>query len=540
MAKTSAIGYIAAARQRLTASPDNTGLGQPRTSSGGPPETYDGLPAGLNFRFLSAPRASAEFTLNRFREGGGGRDVTLSLKEGVAHNVEFPVFARPVVAGFMFQAAAGPANHDGATFGTAGDTAGGGQMANGLVKPPLLSVGGGNSNLTNPQSAGDATIIVDTIGTFADTELIVVGLGGNMEFHTIMGAPSGTTITLTTPLLYSHAKGERVYEVDAYTNISAAEPAGETMLTVADEMTFGDMDDIAIVGIGSVAANGGQEYGQAEEATIMGAPSANTIVIASATEHAHSIGSWVYIVDPTANYVHFFEPVSSLAGSTDYFSVDRTVGADINERVQDGKLAQFELTAESPAAVRFNSSWICRFGAIRTALLAEDYTNQDPAADLPFRMPDGGFLFDFGGEIGVSTKLRQISAQFTNIVADDIFTDEISRDEILDLARESAISAQFYFIDEKEYYQVVYGTSAPTGGETPVTSSTFGEVVLNWDIGGTDLMSIWYPQVEWGNFPSEIDPEPRPIIVEASGQPLKKATQPLWVATVQNKTGVLY
>ena len=88
--KSSALGYVAAQRQSAF-------------------ETYPTMTSGSTFfRFLPTPTLTPEVTTNTFREGGGGRYITLALKEGIAYNMSFPMFARPTAMGFLLQGLTGP------------------------------------------------------------------------------------------------------------------------------------------------------------------------------------------------------------------------------------------------------------------------------------------------------------------------------------------------------------------------------------------------------------------------------------------------
>jgi hypothetical protein len=63
---------------------------------------------------------------------------------------------------------------------------------------------------------------------------------------------------------------------------------------------------------------------------------------------------------------------------------------------------------------------------------------------------------------------------------------------------------------------------------------------MDFSISATQRMSIFIPNLTWEAFPVEIDPEPKPIIVEAVGVPLKTGSQPLYTICVQNADTTLY
>jgi len=76
----------------------------------------------------------------------------------------------------------------------------------------------GSTTLTSAAAAGASTLTVAGITNFAVGELIRVGSGEEMELVQIHGstAPVGSTITLATNLVYSHAIGEQVVAQPAY------------------------------------------------------------------------------------------------------------------------------------------------------------------------------------------------------------------------------------------------------------------------------------------------------------------------------------
>lgn len=530
MAKTSALGYIAAKRQSV--------FGTAVT-----PDTF--------FRYLSAPTSSAEATNNRYREGGGGRDITLSLKEGIMHNVEFPVFARATIIGFLLQAATGP------TLVSGGDGAalGGGTMSNGLYDPPTLAGTPVNTTLSANVDAGATEInLTDTTGVTAGDELII-GWGANAEWVTVDADwVSGNPVTLEDtgpPIItakFAHAALEPCVEpaMVGYVGANYLPTTHTTTLTLAAGHTFVTgiaTDELSVLADADAAALG-KEFGQAE---IVGftTVTVNDVTLDAALAHSHSAGALVYQSDETntTTKIHGFEPMTGLGSALDYFTVGRAVGTDIVENIQDCKLTSFEISGEAPGPIRLQVSWTGRFGNVLTTALTEDYTNQDPEVDIPFRMPDGRFNVLFGSSSGISTELRQFTWNASNIVAEDIFTDSITRDDILDLARESNFSAQFYFNTAAEYYEVFYGDPTPTSGEgtdTPSSTATSGDIVLSFSISATERLMFWVPSIVWETFPVEIDPEPKPIIVDAVGVPLKSGSSPLWLAAVQNKDVAIY
>lgn len=527
MARTSAVGSVAAKKQGAAGAVGI--LGAPASMATG----------SRFFRFLSAPRGSAEFTNNRYREGGGGRDITLSLKEGLKHGVEVPLFARPTVMAYLLAAGVGSSGPG---------IAGGGTSSNGLTRPPKIKVTTpASATLTAAVAATSGSVTFNTTtsaNTFANLQKVVVGWGPNMEFMTLTGG-STTTAVNTAGCLFPHAKGEPIYEVKGYGTIAtiASGAVGLAGFDLSASHGFASADKLAIWG-NSTASLLGAGVGAAEELTAQTITANVVSVISPVMRNGHSVGDWVYEYDDTVttSRIHTFEPVSSLTGSLDYYSVYRSVPGSTNansilEQVQDSKLSNMTLSGESPMALKMTAGWQGRFAQTLSAPITDDYVNQS-STDLPFRMVNGKHLIKMGTSIDLSTRMRSFEWNFSNITADDIYTDAISSDEILDLARESNFNAQFYFNSSAEYYEVFYGGAAPVSA--PTTNITAGSAVLDFTISATQRMSVYIPYMTWESYPVEIDPEPKPIIVEAVGVPLKQSGQPLYSISIQNADIALY
>jgi hypothetical protein len=533
MAKTSALGSIVAKRQ--------SALG-----TAADPSTDDADNPRIFFRYLSAPTVTPEQTNNRFREGGGGRDVTLSLKEGIAHNVEFPLFARPTPMGYLMAALTGP------NAPAAGGAApvGGGSMSNGLVRPPKIhGTSPGNTTLDGPHASGATILNVVSNTDFSDGDQIVIGWGANMEFLVLT-----TATTMTVPAtLYPHANGEPVYTVAAFGILQSDYDASVDILNLEIGSTdpgFSADDVVAVVGIGTAAALG-TESGQAEEGTLENPThyADPELVLTGALTHDHGAGAWVYAVDTgvTATRIHLFEPMTALDAALNYHTVEANRAAgQVIERVQDCKLGTFEFSGEAPQALRAQINFMGRFGKVRASAITEDYVWQDVVDDLPFRMVNGNHVIQIadpaaGGDIiGMSTKMRQFTWNMSNILAEDIWTDSIARDELLDLARESNFGAQFYYENNDEYMAVYYGDKDAAEGTEPTTVATGAKFLLDFSISAALRMNIYCHQSVVESWPVEVDPEPKPIVVESALVPLKASGIPLYICAVQNKETGLY
>lgn len=70
----------------------------------------------------------------------------------------------------------------------------------------------GSTTLTAAAAAGATTLTVAAITNFADTDIIRIGAGNEMEVAVISGAPAGSTITLQQALVKAHANGDAVVE----------------------------------------------------------------------------------------------------------------------------------------------------------------------------------------------------------------------------------------------------------------------------------------------------------------------------------------
>src|SRR3990167_1384784 len=68
------------------------------------------------------------------------------------------------------------------------------------------------TTLTADSAASDTTLTVDSITGFSNADQIGIELdNGNVDWTTINGAPSGTTITITTGVTTAASTGNRVY-----------------------------------------------------------------------------------------------------------------------------------------------------------------------------------------------------------------------------------------------------------------------------------------------------------------------------------------
>jgi hypothetical protein len=396
MARTSAVGSVAAKKNGAAGAAGALGA------------TVNMASGSRFFRFLSTPRGSAEFTNNRYREGGGGRDITLSLKEGLKHPIEFPMFARPTVTGFLLGAGVGT---------TAAGIGGGGTTSNGLVHPPKIkTTTPASATLTAGVAATSGTVTFNTTtsaNTFANLQKVVVGWGPNMEFMTLTGGTTSTAIN-TAGCKFPHAKGEPIYEVNGYGTIAtiASSAAGLAAFDLAAGHGLTSVMTLAIWG-NSTSTLLGAEIGAAEELDGQTITVNAVSAISPVMRNGHSVGDWVYEYDDgiTTSAVHAFEPVSSLTASLDYYNLYRSVpgssdGNSVLEQIRDAKLMNMTLSGEAPMALKMQVGWMGRYGTTLAAPLVDDYSNQG-ATDLPFRMVNGKHVISMGAAgIDLSTRMR--------------------------------------------------------------------------------------------------------------------------------------
>lgn len=554
-AKSSAVGYVAMKRQ--------AGLDSP---VGGADMTTGAIGSGNPRYFIKALggiKFSQQPEATRYRElGGGGRDVTLELKEGVTQDPEFEVMARPTTLGMLVQSATGPSAK---TFAT--QVLGGGQVSNGFVRRPAAHATNLNAAavLSVNYDAGAASLVISGTQTaLISGDTLCIGWGPTMEFVTLSGAsvvsvPNDTTTVPISALIFPHVKGEPAMRPKAWTKLTAAADSQaadvsitQTVLTVTSSaITAGFLVNrrIAIGAIGTAGTSLGAEFGSSEEVDLHTAtPVTATTLTLSATNTAgagvllnkHSIGAWVYDVGaaaaavPASGMIHCFEPMTSLDGENDYYSFARAVSTVLYEQAVDCKVDTLTIMGEAKKPLKAKVSAASRYGKYMSSALAEDYTNQ-ATADVPFRFQNGKYFFKIGSDLELSSKCYGFDFMLDNKVARDIFTDQIFRDEVKDLAREMDLGPKFYFQSGAAYNEIMYGGSAPANNTLPSVNMATGYVVMDFRIDDTTRMAIWIPSVTWSGFPVEADPEPKPIQVEAKCTPLKSGTLPVFTMAIYNK-----
>ena len=549
-AKSSAVGYLAIRRQA-------SGLGTAAdltTTATNNPRYF------LKYRNL---KMSQMPEAQRYREGGGGgRDETLELKEGVVQDPEFEVFARPTVTGMMLQAAPGPA-----WVAYASRAFGGGPVSNGLVRRPSPSTPPFSTTLSASVDAGVATLVLaDSPAALAANDWMAIGWGPNLEFFQSAGIVGVGTVPVACPisvgppiqtLRYPHVAGEPIMRCKAVAWL-ASNTAGtlNEILVVPTALgsAFTGTRRIAISSVQNVGVttsattplwgaggNNGVEFGSTEEADTSAA-AATSITISGTLSNKHSAGAWIYDVGaaaaavPTTGMIHCFEPMTSLDGENDYFTLGRAVGSAIKEKVIDAKSEMFSLVGEAKKPLNIKTGFPSRYGQNVTTALTEDYTNQ-ATADVPFRFQNGKYFVKIGntpGDIELSTKMYGFDFNLNNNMAKDIFTDSIFRDQVMDLARTMDLSPKFYFQSAKAYNEIMYGASVPADGALPTADMATGYVLMDFRIDDFKRLGIWIPSVTWSGFPVETDPEPKPIQVEAKATPLKSGNLPVFLAAVYN------
>jgi len=516
--KSSAQAYLAAMRQ-------GGGLGVPADMVG----TAGNFP--LFFRYLPGIKCSPNLSYQRYREGGGGRYATLNLKEGFTHDIEFPVFARAIPLGFLASASTGPS-----AMARNLQNLSGGNVSNGLYHPPLKKIAGGDSTLTTFLPTGSIAGMTVALGTnFTGTDKLAIGWGPTLEFvtATTFATPTFTAFSATK---YPHVAGEPVRTVNCYTTVATANTTGASPLLVVSETGF-VAADMLVIGGRSLAGFRGLNYGASEEKAA-GTVAAGSIAFAGTLANQHAVGEWVYQADTavTTTAVHGFEPMTALGGQLDYYTFERAVGTDIIERVQDSKMGGFGLSGEALKPFTIQAKAAGRYGKTRTSAqaLTENYTNQDPSLDIPFRFPNASFHFKVGSSLNYFNRCRKFDLQLNNIQAMDVFTNAISRDEVPDLAADLELTAEFYFDNPAEYYEAYYGTGAPASGTSPSSNAVLGEVLMDLNISATERAMVWVPNGVWEGFPVEVDPDPKPIVIQTKFSPLK-GNEPAYLLAVQNK-----
>jgi hypothetical protein len=556
-AKSSAVGYLAIKRQAGLDSP--TGGADMTTGATGSGNPRYFLKA-RNLKFSQMPEST------RYREiGGGGRDIALELKEGITQDPEFEVFARPVVAGFLAQAMSGPSTK---TYAT--QSYGGGQVSNGFVRRPSASTVAFSTTLSASVDAGVATLMLaDSPASLAANDWLAIGWGPTLEFFQSAGIVGVGAVPVACPistgppiqvLQYPHVKGEPIMRCKAVAWLAA-----DTVGTQVDPMVltvptplgsaFAIGRKVAIGAVQNVNATtsggswgdptlNGAEFGGCEEINTSAATATTattiTLVAAGTLKNKHSKGAWVYDVGlaadtvPTTGMIHCFEPMTSLDGENDYFSLARAVSTALFEQVCDAKSNTFSIVGEAKKPLNIKCMFPSRYGKSQAAALTESYTNQQ-IADLPFLYQHGKFFVKIGTDVELSSKMFAFDFMVDNKCALDIFTDSTTRDEVKDLAREMEISPKFYFQSGAAYNNVIYGGSNPSNGALPSPNMATGYISMDFRIDDYTRMGIWIPSITWSGFPVEVDPEPKPLTVDAKCTPLKSGNLPVFLMAVMNK-----
>lgn len=144
------------------------------------------------------------------------------------------------------------------------------------------------TTLSGAEAAGQTTISLTSSSGFTvgDAVVFVGGAAGQTEYSVVATVPDSTSITLSSPLVYTHASGKAVYSLGAAspTTTTAEDGDTQTVLTLTSGTGFAVGDWVYIEG--STAANG--------EVRQLTAVAGDDVTFVGATNANHSIGEDVF------------------------------------------------------------------------------------------------------------------------------------------------------------------------------------------------------------------------------------------------------
>jgi len=130
------------------------------------------------------------------------------------------------------------------------------------------------ANLTADVLSGTSSLTIDNINNFSNTDLILIE-GINIpkaELNIINGAPSGSTITLTTALKFNHSTNIRVYKIPynkvefaRATTINGVKTTLETVNIMVDRSWTEYQDDVNSTGFAFFRFTDGVNYSEWSE-----------------------------------------------------------------------------------------------------------------------------------------------------------------------------------------------------------------------------------------------------------------------------------
>lgn len=515
-------GYLALAIQDRTTS---DGLNQTVALESGTFMTTTNSGAGtvLAVPFRPGLKATPNASSTKYREGGGGRDATLLIREKVGVDLTIPVFAKPLITGMLFRAALG---------------------VEGITQAPLVKAAGANTTVTAASAKGATALAVASNTNIANGDTIIIGKGPTQEAIVV----TTTGASLTVPALkFPHVIGESVIETAWVGTIAVAPAIGDVTLSIA---AIGP--GVPVTATGSLQIGDGSNYGRVEivDYTTIGAISAGRYPISGIAVHAglattaqatgiqrtHLVGELVFPIDTTTAFIHTFAPLNDISKDLDYLTAEISRANLTINRFKNLKLGKMTLKMGATKPIDIQADFMGTDGTARdkaSPLSAVAGFAYESAKITPFCYFHGNFNISAGispNYSNISTFINQMDVNFENVLAAELYDTNITRDDVIALARNITFSAKVYFDSASTfqlYNQVYFGID----GNSPTTAANISAVIPNGSVSmryafkePTDAtfkeMHFWFPNVVWEKAEVDLDPEPKPLEMTVSGSPL--------------------
>ena len=216
-----------------------------------------------------------------------------------------------------------------------------------------------------------------------------------------------------------------------------------------------------------------------------------------------------------------------------WMSIERRVGSGTTlvERIEDAKFDTLSVAAEVGEPV------VLEFGFLGTTVEVQSGTTV-PSHDTqkPFVFANGTFQLDDGA----TTEITSFNISMRNNLKGEIFSDKITREDIIEGNFEVDLSFTLKFIDADWYKKVYYGS---TGGTIPQTDLYSGNFHVDLTYGtGVDLRQykIEIAKVFFVAAPVHLTNEVEPIYQECEGFMVEPAAGEAVTITVQNTDAADY
>jgi len=226
----------------------------------------------------------------------------------------------------------------------------------------------------------------------------------------------------------------------------------------------------------------------------------------------------------TVPYTH----ILTVADSVPWMSIERQVGDTDNgiiERIADCKFNNLTISAEAGVPVVMEMEFLGTQASIETTASTASYDTQKP-----FTFNHGTFTLDGG----TTTEITAFSLSMSNNLSGDIFSSEITREDILELGFSVDVSFTLKFVDTDWYKKIYYGGTAGTAVQDELYSGDF-DVDLTYG-SGTDARGykIELEKVYFTTGAVHLTSEAEPIYQDCEGYMVKPDSGTAITITVKN------